>query len=146
MNIKFRLFRFLAIVGLAIYGLYVSIGNGVIAVNLSKSNSTAIDSVTDWEKRMKRVKNRLPDDVTVVGYVADWNLPGVETNPVDQDTEYVLSQYALAPIKVIPGLEAEWILGNFVTPNFRTWLDQSLPAYEVTEIGYGIYLIHRINP
>jgi hypothetical protein len=146
MNIKFRLFRFLAISGLVVYGLYVSLGNMAIALNLSKPNSTASDSVTDWERRMKRVKNRLPEDVTVVGYVADWNLPGVETNPVDQDTEYVLSQYALAPVKVVPGLEAEWILGNFVTPDFQAWLDQSVPAHEMTKIGYGIYLIHRINP
>ena len=146
MNIRFKLFRFLAIAGLAIYGLYVSLENRTTALTLSNSHSTITDSVTDWEKRMNRVKNRLPDNITVIGYVADWNLPGAETNPVDQDTEYVLSQYALAPIKVVPGLEAEWILGNFVTPDFRTWLDQSLPAYEVTEIGYGIYLIHRMNP
>lgn len=146
MDIKLRLFRLLVIFALVIYGLNVSFGNWATARNLSHSNLAVNDSVTDWEKRMKRVKSRLPENVTVVGYVADWDLPGVETNPVDQDTEYVLSQYALAPIKVIPGLEAEWILGNFVTPDFRTWLDQSLPAYEVTEIGYGIYLVHRINP
>jgi hypothetical protein len=146
MDIKFRLFRFLAIFALVIYGLNVSFGNWATALNLSRSNSTVNDSVTDWEKRMKRVKSRLPENVAVVGYVADWDLPGVETNPVDQDTEYVLSQYALAPIKVVPGLEAEWILGNFVTPDFRTWLDQSLSAYEMTEIGYGIYLVHRISP
>jgi hypothetical protein len=43
-------------------------------------------------------------------------------------------------------LDHEWIIGNFTDTKFRDWLDQNLSSYQLTEIGFGIYVIHRTSP
>jgi len=102
--------------------------------------------VDNWRKRVRDVPDLLPPGVDTVGYAADWDLPGHTYNPVDQDAEYVLTQYLLAPLKVVPGLEQEWIIGNFTAEGFEGWLDDNLRAYEITALKSGIYLIHRLPP
>ncbi len=146
MNILLKILRGFAVFALVIYALQASFANRGFALSLSSPNTGVIEFVSDWEIRIQRVINVLPENVTVIGYLADWDLPGDTSNPVDQDNEYMLTQYALAPINVVPGIEQEWILGNFTTPNFQVWLDQTLTDYELVEFGYGIYLIRRTMP
>lgn len=137
--------RIIAMIGLIGFSLFVAINNGMAARSRPQQNPASDDAVSKWEKRIKPVLKRVPDNTEIFGYVADWDLPNAQYNLVDQETEYTLTQYALAPRAVQPGLDHEWIIGNFTKPGFEDWLDQNLPAYEVDEIGFGIYLIHR-NP
>ena len=146
MNNLLMTFRWIAIIALAGCLFYSSIVLMQNAKEIADSGPGAGDFVTGWEERMERVKSKLPNDVSLVGYVTDADLPGMETDPIDQDNEYMLSQYSLTPIRVVPGLEAEWIIGNFTVPDFQVWLDQSLGEYEINNLGYGIYLIHRMSP
>jgi len=117
--------------------------NGMAARVRWNQDPLSIDSVSKWEKRVKSVLEHAPGNVEVFGYVADWDIPASEYDIIDQDTEYTLTQYALAPRKVQPGLDHEWIIGNFTVPGFRDWLDKKLPSYEIIELGFGIYLIHQ---
>lgn len=140
-----RTLRFAAILLLITCSIFVALRNGLGARAKWKAEAESIDSVSKWEQRIQPVLKHLPDDVNVIGYIADWDLPGVEYNVIDQENEYTFTQYALAPRAVQPGLEHEWILGNFTNKDFRTWLDQNLSSYEIIEIGFGIYLIHRTS-
>lgn len=140
-----RNLRSIALIGLITFGLFVTFENGMTARARWDQNPLSQDSVSKWEKRVRPVLEHVPDDVTVLGYVADWDLPGSEYDIIDQDTEYTLTQYALAPRMVQPGLEHEWIIGNFTKPGFRDWLAKNLPSYEMIEIGFGIFLIHRTS-
>jgi hypothetical protein len=137
--------RIIAIIGLVALGLVVAINNAVYARSLSEQERTSIDTVSKWETRIHRVLAHLPSETKEMGYVADWDIPGVEYDLVDQETEYTLTQYALAPRRVQPGLDHEWIIGNFTSPNFREWLDKNLSSYEIREVGFGIYLIHNTS-
>jgi hypothetical protein len=140
-----RNLRIIALIGLIILGLFMTFKNGMTARARWDQNPVSKDSVSKWEKRVRPVLEHVPDDVTVLGYVAEWNIPGSEYDIIDQETEYTLTQYALAPRMVQPGLEHEWIIGNFTKPGFRDWLDKNLPPYEIIEIGFGIFLIHRTS-
>ena len=131
------------LVGLSLFVAYRNTSSVMAAWNPEQPDNNPVDR---WEKRIQPVRNHLPEDITLVGYVADWDIPNSEYNPIDQDAEYVLTQYAMAPIMVKPGLEQEWIIGNFLHPGFEAWLDQSLPSYEIKSLGFGIYLIHRTSP
>lgn len=131
------------LVGLSLFVAYRNTSSAMAAWNPEQPDNNPVDR---WEKRIQPVRNHLPEDITLVGYVADWDIPNSEYNPIDQDAEYVLTQYAMAPIMVKPGLEQEWIIGNFLHPGFEAWLDQSLPSYEIKSLGFGIYLIHRTSP
>jgi len=141
-----RCLRIAFVIGVVMYGLYVSLSNRSFAAQRWNPDDLLDNSVANWEKRLKPIPSLIPKTTTTLGYLADWNIPGVEYNLTDQDTEYVLTQYALAPLIVQPGLDHEWIIGNFSDANFRSWLDQNLLKYEIKKIGFGIYLIHWIYP
>jgi hypothetical protein len=137
--------RIIAIIGLIALGLVVAINNAIHARTRSEQERSSMDTVSKWEARVHRVLVHLPSDTKEIGYVADWDIPGMEYDLVDQETEYTLTQYALAPRRVQPGLDQEWIVGNFTSPNFRDWLDKNLSSYEIIEVGFGIYLIHNTS-
>ncbi len=102
------------------------------------------DPVSSWERKIARVK--LPPEVgNEIGYVADWDInPGYA--PIDQDEEYVLTQYALAPRIVSRGENYQWLIGNFTLPGANDWLDQHFKGAKIHYYGWGIYLIHRLGP
>lgn len=141
-----RNLRAIAMITLVIFSVFVSINNGIAARARWNQDPLLNDSVSKWEKRVRSVLDYVPTDVRVLGYAADWDIPNVEYDIIDQDTEYTLTQYALAPRIVQPGLDHEWIIGNFTSLDFRDWLDKNLPDYEIIEIGFGIYVIHRTSP
>ena len=130
---------------LVTFSIFVALRNGAQVRAKWIAETPSIDTVSKWEERIKPVLKHLPDDVSVIGYIADWDLPDMEYNVIDQENEYTFTQYALAPRAVQPGLEHEWIIGNFTNKDFRAWLDQNLFSYEITEFGFGIYLIHRTS-
>ena len=139
-----RFIRIAAVIGLVLFSLYATVQNGLFVRQLSEKDSSKLDQVSNWETRLKPVLSHLPPDVTILGYVADWDLPDVQYNLVDQDQEYVLTQYALAPRMIEPGIEYEWIIGNFVEPSYRVWLDAKVGHYKLFQFGKGIFLIHRL--
>ncbi|GAB4483334.1 MAG: hypothetical protein OHK0031_06530 [Anaerolineales bacterium] len=102
--------------------------------------------VSGWEARLEPLKRALPAELRVVGYVSDLDLL---QNPSQEEIfkeidELPLTQYSLAPILVRPGLNEEWLIGNFTRPGMKAYLDAQLPAgYEIQSFGFGIYLIHR---
>ena len=124
-----RNLRAAAIFLFVIFGLSVALRNGLGVRAKWNAEAESIDSVSKWEERVKPVLNHLPSDVTLIGYAADWDLPDVKFNVIDQENEYTFTQYALAPRMVQPGLDHEWIIGNFTNKDFRTWLDQNLSSY-----------------
>jgi len=144
-NNTLKLLRWLAIILLTTFALFSSYELAEKANDLLAFPGNN-DYVSGWEKRMELVKKRLPEGITVIGYVADWDIPGISMNLIDLDNEYMLTQYSLVPIKVVPGLEAEWILGNFGSPSYQAWLDKSLQDYEIRDLGYHLYLIHKMSP
>lgn len=97
--------------------------------------------VAVWEDRLARLRADIPAEVTFIGYVADWDIPGASWGAIDQTTEYVLTQYTLAPRIIRRGFGADWIIGNFTTPNYHAWLDQHLTNYDLEDYGFGIVLI-----
>jgi hypothetical protein len=141
-----RILRIAAMLSLMALSLFVASMNGRAAYTKRQEASQSIDPVTKWEKRVLPVLDHIPNNITALGYVADWDLPNSDYDVVDQDNEYTLTQYALAPRIVQPGVDHEWIIGNFTQPGFQEWLDQNLSAYEISEIGFGIYIIHRTTP
>lgn len=97
--------------------------------------------VAVWEDRLARLRADIPAEVTFIGYVADWDIPGNRWDAIDQTTEYVLTQYTLAPRIVRRGFVSDWIIGNFTTPDYPAWLDQHLTHYVLEDYGFGIVLI-----
>jgi hypothetical protein len=95
------------------------------------------DGAAKWEERMQAVRKVLPSSVRDVGYISDPELTA-------QVQEYFLTKYALAPVVVRPGVDHEWIIGNFTQPGFEDSVKEQISSgYTIQKLGAGIYLIHR---
>jgi hypothetical protein len=100
------------------------------------------DGASVWDARLSELRADLPTDVQVVGYVSDWDvLP--DYNYPDNETEYVLTQYAMAPVIVARGGDREWIIVNLAPRDFKTWLAAQPSDVDVTKYPNGLYLVQR---
>lgn len=70
------------------------------------------DMVTAWDRRLRKVRLILPES-GVIGYVADWDIPGYPYGSSDQEVEFVLTQYTVAPVVLERGADHKLVLGNF---------------------------------
>jgi hypothetical protein len=111
----------------------------------SEQTSPAGDMVGTWEERIEPLRQALPGDVYMVGYLDGSDIPG--STEIFDEAEAGLSQYALAPVVVRPGVEHTWIIGNFGSrvelKTLRSWLAQTLGPIAIQDFGFGLYLIHR---
>jgi len=98
-----------------------------------------------WEKRFDPIKDDLPFTHGVIGYAADWDVPGVSYDPADTEAEHILTQYALTPIVVSRDPSYEWVLVNMNAANFDTWLALQEGEFTVTGYKNNLYLVHRIQ-
>lgn len=121
--------------------LFQAVQSGYSAANAWSPDRVDQNFVAQWEDRLVRIHADIPADVTFIGYVADWDIPGASWGAIDQTTEYVLTQYTFTPRIIRRGFGSDWIIGNFTAPNYRAWLDQHLTDYALEDYGFGIVLI-----
>jgi hypothetical protein len=102
------------------------------------------DVVTGWEEKSKSILAALPDGVYKAGYVERADLPG--STAVFDEAEFFITQYGVAPVVLVPGLDQEWIVGNFggseSLQTLEPWLERELGSYTLQDLGFGLLLIH----
>jgi hypothetical protein len=118
------------------------------ARNLSSTadlGSITDDPVADWEVRFEPLRERLPFVRGVVGYISDADVPGATYDSADDLGEYVLTQYALAPIIIVRGPDQEWNVANLSAEAYDLWSGQEHPEFDIQPLGSGLHLLHRIG-
>ena len=123
--------------------LYASLQNLISTRDLG---SISDDPVADWEKRFEPLKRALPFARGVVGYISDSSVPGINFNEPNDEGEYVLAQYVLAPIIIVKGTGQEWNVGNLSPAAYAGWSKSNHGEFEVTPFKDGLYLLHRVAP
>ena len=68
--------------------------------------------------RFAPVRGALPFVRGVIGYISDSDVPGADFNAANDEGEYILTQYALAPIVLVRGTDQEWNLANLSRESF----------------------------
>lgn len=136
-------FRRISVIMLVVVSLSFSAYNIFSLFQNGNFQSKATDYVSNWERRMQPVKRKLPAGTANVGYVADEDLRTVWAPTNGEMVEFDLTRYALIPLVVQHGVKYPWIIGNFSSKNFENWLTSSIGAYQIEDLGSGIYLIHR---
>lgn len=97
------------------------------------------DAATIWEDRLLALKSDLPER-GVIGYISEQDYPGVSFNAVDQDEEFVLTQYSLAPLILDRGsTHYELVIGNF-SAEYEYQFEDTFGLRQVANYGNGIYL------
>ncbi len=101
-----------AFVTLLIYATWNALAYRNRMVGGADTSDAGNDMVSTWDRRMRKMLPDLPDH-GVVGYLADWDIPGYAYGHTDQTVEYLLSQYALPPLTLQRGANYPIIIGNF---------------------------------
>jgi len=98
-----------------------------------------------WEASFEPVKDNLPFTRGVIGYAADWDIPGSNYDPANSEAEHILSQFTLAPIIVARDTNRKWILVNMSPDEFEQWYPLQDGEFEVKKFKMNLYLLHRIK-
>ncbi len=97
------------LVVIVVASLVASIRNLVATQDLG---SVTDDPVADWERRFQPLKALLPFQRGFVGYISDSAIQGITYDAANDEGEYILSQYAMAPIILVKGTDQDWNIGN----------------------------------
>mgnify|MGYP001767478416 CR=1 FL=1 len=136
------LLKKLAIVLLVLVSVYSSVTYLIERIQAWNPRLITNDGVYDWDTRLADLRADLPPDVKVVGYVSDWDvLP--EYDYPNNETEYVLTQYSLAPVIVARNDEHDWLVVNLKPKDFETWAATQPADIEVTRYPLGLFLVHK---
>jgi len=127
---------------IAAASLYASARNLSATADLGRITE---DPVADWEVRFEPLRARLPFVRGVVGYLSDSRVPGASYDKANDEGEYILTQYALAPIIIVWGTDQEWNVANLSVEAYRLWSTQEHAEFDIRPIGSGLYLLHRIG-
>ena len=122
--------------------LYASVQNLLATRSLG---SVSDDPVADWEKRFASIRKEIPFERGVIGYISDADVPGASYDAANDEGEYVLTQYVLAPVIIKRGTAQEWNVANLDKPAFELWSKANGGQFEVTPFKGGLYLLHRVG-
>jgi len=101
------------------------------------------DPVADWERRFVVLRAKLPFTRGVIGYISDSDVPGASFDAANDEGEYILTQYALAPIILVRGTGQEWNLANLTRASFDLWRTLHPTGFELVWEHGGLYLLRR---
>lgn len=101
--------------------------------------------ISAWEARMAEARDDLPIERGVVGYVGEWDVPGFNYAYWDQEGEYMLAQYALAPLILKRGPVAEWNVAVLSQEALAAWQAAHGDEFEILPVERNVYILHRLD-
>lgn len=126
---------------LAFSSLYSTVEHWRSTINFDRG-AAAMEA---WEARIQPVKEALPIERGVIGFVGEWDVPGVAFSAGDQETEFILTQYTLAPLILVRGTVAEWNVAILSKTAYEKWQATKTGDFEVIPLGHQVYLLRRLN-
>lgn len=140
MMLKKYLQRIILIV-IAVLGVKTGIENFTSSIKIH-SNDT---SVAIWDERLSNLIAPIPFERGLVGYISNEDIPGAAFDKDDAEGEYILTQYAIAPLILIRGTDQEWNILNLDTTVYETWHQTNVNDFELVGFGGGLYLVHKVD-
>src|SRR5512139_3363754 len=96
------------------------------------------DALSDWETRIAPAREVIPIKRGLVGYVGESDVSGIDFAFWDQEGEYMLAQYALAPLILKKGPAAEWNVAVLSPKALAAWQAQHESEFKVISVGHSI--------
>ena len=99
-----------------------------------------------FEERLKNMRELIPFTRGVIGYFSNEHVGFMEADLDNANGEYVLTQYALAPLILDPGVYHEWNILNLSSEVYETWNSEHGDEFKTISSAGGFYLIQRLSP
>ncbi len=127
------------VVLLALAGLFSAIRSWQVA----QEKQGGGEAIAAFEDRLEPAREALPFQRGVIGYLGEWDVPGIGGEFLDQQVEFLLAQYTLAPLILQRGAAAEWTVAVLGAPALAAWEMAHPGEFEIIPLGRGVYLLHR---
>ena len=93
MEMRLLFFRRFAVIALVVLSLFTTISHLIQDILVLDLSLRADNPYSHWDEMMQNVKKKLPMKSGIVGYFADWDIPGANYSSTDQRAEWFLTQY-----------------------------------------------------
>ena len=103
------------------------------------------ETLDRWEADMILLRESLPVNRGVVGYISEEDVAGLKYEYWDNETEFLLTQYALAPLILKKGLSAEWNVVVLKNEDLLKWLAANPGTYEIIKIKSKFHILHNVG-
>jgi hypothetical protein len=110
-----------------------------------KEHTNDAEVIAAWNERLTKLIAPIPFEHGFVGYISNADIPGASFSPDDIEGEFVLTQYAIAPLILVHGLGQEWDILNLDPQTFEKWRQENADQFEVVRSGGGMYLVHKVT-
>lgn len=134
--------RILMVALLTVFSLYSVYQMVFASMHIGDTGSERLDL---WEADMQLVREALPLERGVVGYISEEDLEGVEFAFWDNETEFMLTQYGLAPLILKKGLAGEWNVVVLKEANLKQWLGTNPGNYELIKVKGRFSVLHDLG-
>lgn len=134
---KKNLQRF-ALIVIVILGVKTSIEDLLSTVNMPGTDA----AVVNWDERISTLTAHIPSKRGTIGYISNEDL-GAAFDADDSSAEYILTQFAVAPLILIRGTGEEWNILNLDLETYEIWNRTNVNNFEVISFGGGLYLVRK---
>lgn len=132
----------IVLIAIAVLGVRTSIGNFKSSI-AERSNDAEV--IAAWNDRLSKLVAPIPFERGFVGYLSNEDIPGAGFDSNDAEGEFVLTQYAIAPLILVRGTEQEWCILNFDPATFKQWMQENQAQFELVRSGGGMYLVRKVT-
>lgn len=137
-----KILQRIVLIAIAVLGVKTSIENFKSSI-AERSNDAEV--IAAWNDRLSKMIEPIPFERGFVGYLSNADLPGTGFDSNDAEGEFVLTQYAIAPLILVRGTEQEWNILNLDRDTFEKWQQENAGKFEVVKSGGGMYLVHKVT-
>lgn len=113
-------------------------------LGLSRDNR-GTNALDRWETRLAHAKEVLPIKRGVIGYITDLHTQDPSSTDWDTETEYILTQYALAPLILEKGPAAEWNVAILSLKDVALWQETYPGQFEVIPVEGNVFIFHKLD-
>lgn len=125
----------------------VSLASSVNFWHSTRSLDKGSEAIERWEFILAPVRDRLPIQRGVIGYVGEWDIVGSDNEYEDWDqmAEYLLTQYVLAPLIVKRGAVAEWNVAVLTPASMQAWQQAHEGEFRVIPLKHNVYILRKLD-
>ena len=107
-------------------------------------NEAYTKTISQYESRLKPIKDDLPSSVDVIGYLDNTFIANESAQP-DIAAEYAITQFSMSPTIIQRGNQHEFILLNMTKDYFEIWFEKESENYNISFYGFNLYLAQRTH-
>lgn len=136
-----KILQGIVLTAIAALGMKASVEN-LRASFAEPSNDSKV--ISAWDDALERLIEPIPFQRGFIGYLSNEDIPGVNFDSSDAEGEFVLTQYAVAPLILVRGTEQEWNILNLDSETLKKWREENKDQFEFVRSGSGMTLVRRV--